>query len=397
MAGDGGWADLPVDLFSLIFSKLSLPHLFRSAAVCVSWSAAAHEVRTRSGRLVFQGQSPWLMFGGGRRGDPSAAAFYSFYERSEYTIALPDPPISRRLLIGSAHGWVITVDTCSGLLQLLNPITGAQIDLPSFLSYNHIDLIDSDGEDCIIQTRQRIAVTKSLLGYIHLKATLSADPSLGGDYIVALVHHLLPGISFTLSGYQSWFWLTDSVEIQDILFHDGKLYATTITGSVRVCVFDDAQLRRGNIPRFKSVVPRNDGSYHFHYLAETPRGDLLNIRRKRDRYRGTAFAEVYRLLPEEKRISRRTEQMKDLGELIIFLGSNHPLCLSASDFPHLTPNSIYFTDDLRLVDRRRMSMSIKERIGPDVGIYSMTDHTYTRIFPGDLRLNWPPPVWFKLD
>ncbi|XP_042467432.1 putative F-box protein At4g22170 [Zingiber officinale] len=291
MAGSG-WVDLPVDLFSLIFSQLSLPQLLRSAAVCVSWSATAHEVITRSRRFQFKGQGPWLMLGGSSDGDSSAATFYTLDEGREYTIPLPDPPISRRFLIGSGHGWVITYDTSLGLLRLLNPITGSQIDLPSVIS-NPLDLIHDNDERSNIRTRRQFSFSKSVIGTPPYKAILSADPSLGDDYTVAFVHYFLPGIFFNRSGHESWFWLNDTSQIQDILFHKGKLYATTTSGSVQVCVIDDAQLRRGELPTFTPIVPANRDRCHFDYLAETPRGDLLNIRRKRDIHHATIFVEVY--------------------------------------------------------------------------------------------------------
>ncbi|XP_042420646.1 F-box protein At2g05970-like [Zingiber officinale] len=412
MAGGGDgcgdrWVDLSLDLFSLIFSKLSLPQLLRSAAVCVSWSAAAHEVRTRSRRFEFRGQGPWLMFGGGPDRDSSAATFYTLDEGREYTIPLPDAPISRRFLLGSAHGWVITYDTSLGLFQLLNPITGSQIDLPSVVS-NHLDIIHDNDERSNIRTRRQFPLIESLIETPPFKAILSADPSLEDDYTVVFIHYFIPSICFTRSGYESWFQLNDVNQFQDILFHKGKLYATTISGSVQVCVIDDARLRRGELPTFTPVIPPDPDHCHFDYLAETPRGDLLNIQRKLGRHDLTVFVEVYRLQLEEEILSRRTEQVKDLGELIIFLGSNHPLCLSASDFPHLRPNSIYFTDELTLFNRHRRTMRIEEQsisgesqscppFPVDVGIYSMTDRTFTSILPGDPRLKWPPPVWFKLD
>ncbi|KAG6502285.1 hypothetical protein ZIOFF_042174 [Zingiber officinale] len=149
-------------------------------------------------------------------------------------------------------------------VQLLNPIIGAQIDLPG--------------------TKQH-----------HLKAILSADPSLGDGYTVALIQYPSELIFFTRSGDEKWLQLHFSVSIENMVFHKGKLYVSTLS-VVYFCDLDEARIRHGEIPRFKVVdrsrhlaMPRYgevDRARHpneLHYLFETPRRDLLSIWKERNK------------------------------------------------------------------------------------------------------------------
>ncbi|KAG6534900.1 putative F-box protein At4g22180 [Zingiber officinale] len=367
--GSGGWAGLPLDVFSLIFSKLSLPQFLRSAAVCVSWSAAVRDLSTRGSYFKFRGQSPWLVFYDNPRGNPSAITFYALDERREYTIPVPEPPITDRLFIGSAHGWIITIDARLRVL-LLNPITGAQIDLPR--------LLPSEDTHPIRDTAGRLIgfrMPKTMSDEHHLKAILSADPSLGDGYTVALIQYTCRRIFFTRSGDEKWFELRKSILVENMAFHKGKLYMSTLS-EVYVCDLDEeAQIEHGEMPRFR-VVDRALHRDDLHYLFETPRGDLLSIWRERNQNLSKTMS-VNLVIDDEERPSKRLEktmnlgdfiislgdnrvvvdneslsirlEAKDLGDLIIFIflgGGGDALCLSACDFPHLKPNSIYFTDGI---------------------------------------------------
>lgn len=52
--------------------------------------------------------------------------------------------------------------------------------------------------------------------------------------------------------------------------------------------------------------------------------------------------DVYKVNCEEQKL----EWVNWLDDRVIFLGLNHCFCLSANDFPGLTTDSIYFTDDV---------------------------------------------------
>lgn len=91
---------------------------------------------------------------------------------------------------------------------------------------------------------------------------------------------------------------------------------------------------------------------------------------------------------------QKLEQVKSLGDRVIFLGLSQPFILSACDFPGLRPNSIYFTDDC--------SQTIYFEVYPygshDLGIYHLEDNSIEPCypFPDELQKNnkvQPPLLW----
>ncbi|KAG6486508.1 F-box/kelch-repeat protein At1g57790-like [Zingiber officinale] len=375
----GGWSDLPLDLFSLIFSKLSLPQFLRSAAVCASWSSAVGDLSARGRCVKFRGQSPWLVLN--NDDNPSVVVtFYALDEAREYTIPVPDPPITDRLFLGSAHGWIITMDARLRV-QLLNPIIGAQIDLPGVVfPYEHTQSIrDSAGRligfKILMNEEEQVRCGYSYINCLEqfrLKAILSADPSLGDGYTVAVIQHSPGRIFFISSGDdKKWLELRNHPNfIENTAFHKGKLYMSTLHSVVYVCDLDEAarRIQHDEMPRFR-VVDRSE--LHYHYFFETPRGDLLSIWRERfENYWETISVKVYRVIDEEeeekppkrlrvektmdmeefiifsdsgysavvdKEASMLREEAKDLGDLVIFLGGRDPLGFSPYDFPVDSP------------------------------------------------------------
>ena len=123
-----------------IFASLENPDLVRAGSVCSSWRSAC--ARLCNLGLFRQTQTPCLLYTSESAGE-SAAGLFSLVENKSYTLALPDPPIRTRYVIGSSHGWIITADDRSEL-HLLNPITGDQIALPSVSTIEQVKPIFDD-------------------------------------------------------------------------------------------------------------------------------------------------------------------------------------------------------------------------------------------------------------
>ncbi|WOK98238.1 F-box protein [Canna indica] len=241
------WSNVPKDLLLKIFSTSEIPDILRTAAVCVSWSDAVHELRCSRRHLC--NQSPWLMFSADDREDnPSAARFYSLSEQKTYTIPLPESSIRDRLCVGSSHGWLITADQTSEL-QLLNPITGAQIDLTSILTYDHIEPIRNERGRLTSYIVDTLEVVDRSPDYpppeykldklrlcMYFKVILSSDPS-RGDYTVVVIHNPYRRISFVRAGDNKWTALTSDYMYDDVVFHRGQLYASA-AGQMFLVVLD---------------------------------------------------------------------------------------------------------------------------------------------------------------
>ncbi|VAH56498.1 unnamed protein product [Triticum turgidum subsp. durum] len=118
--------ELPQDILMVIFAVLEIPDLVRAGSVCSSWHSAYAELRTLG--KYKKGQTPCLVYTS--ESDPyDVLSLYSLAEKRSYKLSLPQPPIRSRYLIGSSHGWLVTVDERSEM-HLLNPITCEQIALP---------------------------------------------------------------------------------------------------------------------------------------------------------------------------------------------------------------------------------------------------------------------------
>ncbi|GJM97549.1 hypothetical protein PR202_ga14483 [Eleusine coracana subsp. coracana] len=139
------WSELPEDILTLIFATLEVPDLVRAASVCSSWHSADTSLFDL-GLWKQQQQAPCLLYTAesSSSGD-STAGLHSITEKKPYTLSLPDPPIRNRHFIGPAYGWIITADELSEL-HLLNPITGAQIALPSVTTIKQVTpILDENG------------------------------------------------------------------------------------------------------------------------------------------------------------------------------------------------------------------------------------------------------------
>ncbi|KAK2994483.1 hypothetical protein RJ640_021288 [Escallonia rubra] len=97
-------------------------------------------------------------------------------------------------------------------------------------------------------------------------------------------------------------------------------------------------------------------------------------------YRTLRF-QVYRLNFGE----RRWEEVKDLGDRVLFLGGNQSVFLLAGE---LSGNSIYFIDDYW----SRMDESYLYG-GHDLGVFSLESGVIEPFYPCDSGKIEPPPIW----
>ncbi|XP_059666358.1 uncharacterized protein LOC132312115 [Cornus florida] len=80
------------------------------------------------------------------------------------------------------------------------------------------------------------------------------------------------------------------------------------------------------------------------------------------------------------------EPVECLGDRALFVGTNHSFSLSTLDYPELTGNSIYFTDDnfIAFNDTYR---------GHDNGVFHLKDNNIKPCYPNRLKIFDPHPIW----
>ncbi|CAL4949212.1 unnamed protein product [Urochloa decumbens] len=265
------WSQLPQDVLIKIFSQLQLPELVYSGAACMPWRLSYLAVRRL--QLCSPNQSPYLI-----------------YSSSMYHVSLPDPPYRNRCIIGSSHGWLVTADEQSNL-HLLNPLTGAQIALPSprtmkgvtpsftrdgVLSGYYIHSPDTESDD-----RADFFEPKKTRYSLYAKAILSSDPS-GGDCIVLLLHQGWMHLSFARVGDTKWTWLDMEhhacLYYYDIFYDDDAslFYGVRVSGEIHSIDLS------GPSPEVKGIlgVFLPDANYETRYIVRSPWGDLLQVFRQ---------------------------------------------------------------------------------------------------------------------
>ncbi|XP_010905854.1 F-box protein SKIP23-like [Elaeis guineensis] len=395
------WAALPLELQALILGRLEVADYLRFGAVCRSWCSTVAERP-----CLPKPQIPWLMLSDSTR-DPDTRRFFSRPDQKMYKIHLPE--IHGRLCIGSSEGWLITVDELSEL-HALNPLTGASLALPSVATFFDVAGVvrDSDGHitDYVIGYDNLGEVpheVEHMRVYYYLKAIL--DPS---SAAVAVIHGEFNDLSFAHAGDESWTALQPPLPqiFCDIIFRKGLLHAVAISGAL--VVFD---LDAPGSPVVVTCVERPHSQkweqrgccFNQKYLVGSPDGkDLFQVWRD-SRWLpvdGNSWRES--ILPGDARMTvaftifkldeRRNEwsEVKDLGDLALFLGHNHSMALSTREFPELTSSSIYFTDGYR--DGYEMDQQVIR----DVGVFNLTDGSFQPydFHSIDYEWNWPPQIWF---
>lgn len=368
---ENNWAELPKDLLGLILQKLILQDHVRFSCVCAYWNLA---VKERIG--CPKPQAPWLMHAGGNSNDEDDAAsaqFFSLSEKRSYSIPLPLPEIKRRLCVGSCHGWLITAYDMSEM-HLLNPVTRVQIQLPS------------------IKTLPYFRRFKKFPLFLLHKAILSSPPRSdgSGDFMVILLHRPawnVPDLGYTLAtvrvGESSWTPLR-APRMVDIIQYKGQ----------QLCGIDTSNIlhfwdRHGypSEPKSKSksklrTCELYDKNLH---LVESVTGELILLKGALVLPRLEDLSIKARRLDLEGRRRISVRGLKSLNVNAIFVGKSHSFAVSATEFPELRRNHIYFTDDyyhnpMKCVHRQRMMGTLdmkRKRVKPFRTSY----------------LNWPPPIW----
>ncbi|KAF7006016.1 LOW QUALITY PROTEIN: hypothetical protein CFC21_021087 [Triticum aestivum] len=300
--------ELPQDILMGIFANLEIPDLVRAGTVCPSCSESAGE---------------------------SVACLYSLTEKMSYKLTLPEPPIRTRCLIGSSHGWLVTVDDRSEM-HLVNPITCQQIALPSVITIEHVNpIFDEHG-----------AVHKYEYSW-----------------------HTGTDLSFARVGDDNWTWLPPHEQYSDRTYKAGLLYAAITTGELHAFDFSGHVITMEMIIRMDSIY-----GFGYTYIVQAPSGDLLLIWRIIDQYNFDP----------------------DLGSSVFWNTTGYIMyefdTLGSKQYPTLRANHAYFTDDNVM---RTMGLKNSD---PDVGIMNLDNfYSMEEILSLELWSSWPAPMWITPD
>ncbi|ONK66526.1 uncharacterized protein A4U43_C06F9110 [Asparagus officinalis] len=323
------------------------------------------------------------------------------------------PEIRNKWIVGSSYGWLFTVDIHGRDIQLLNPLTRAQVNLPSLDAFQHPDGGFTSGEF-------------NDFGFVE-KAVILSDPSNKGRNLegnddcilaVAIISNLRV-LSFCRIGDDKWTNAEGSLtHLQDVIYYEGQIYGINYMGiAVVYDIAGDKKMKQiANAPDQLFVVDR--------YLVESTNGDLLQVVREIDyRYDGdvgkTSEFYIYKLesvdepivpaednfyltvnerVPIRYKFNFKWVDMESLGDQALFLGQNYSLCVRAAEHEGCKPNCIYFTEHgsgHRCIARGNCkSEDIDKYSICDMGTYDLGDESFQDFSQVNAK-RLVPPIWIS--
>ncbi|CAL5012495.1 unnamed protein product [Urochloa decumbens] len=387
------WSRLPLDPLLVVMAALEAPDLVRSGAACSSWHAAYATVRRL--RIPTVESPPCLFYPAAGDPDPDAATVYNPTTGASFRVRLPDPPLRRRSIHGSGHGWLVAADEASNL-HLVNPLTGAQHALPPITGIHNTEPAAprQPGEP---------------------EAVLSCSPCCaGGDCVVLLLHKPNGQLSFARLGDEVWTWIGgdeyyDDEEwldsgYRDAVYNekDGLFYVLGFGADIITLDL------KGASPVVKRVMKDvTKYSNPTKYLVIAPWGDLLQVWRMtasrssatpvRQATEGMEDFDVKRpyheLYTKEVQLykvdigNQELVRIAGLGEYALFLGLNSTMILSTKDLPMLRADCAYLAHD------NYEDILIHTHNGKEIRVWNFRSGTLEDADNVHSWRNWPVPIW----
>ncbi|KVH88005.1 F-box domain, cyclin-like protein [Cynara cardunculus var. scolymus] len=385
------WSQLPRELLDLISKHLiSETDLLRFRSVCTSWRSSIQPFTSRFPILPNAGISDTT---------------WGFYlsKRTIFRVGLPDRDSQQ-----TPSPWLIKVERDNPQkTHLMNPLTGYEFIplLPNFprsldlLNFRVMEL----GQEYALQYISYRPNANSIGDSVTLYMEKVAFCSSGVDGFVLLTIHVSGKLALLKYGERKWHIINDLPSpYDDVIFYKGEFYAVDSTGRTVIVVLDsDTTLLKvvansvfgGDkkflveslgelfmVDKYLSVGPENDFDYDDENYEFYEDFDCFMSER-------TVKLEVYRLDREEQ----KWDEVKSLGDRMLFLGDNCGFSASASDFPGCRGNCVFFTGQSREDDGLMKSRG--------VGVFDLESGCIGPISndSGYSQLFWPPPHWLHSD
>ncbi|CAO2185394.1 unnamed protein product [Urochloa humidicola] len=279
-----GWAGLPIDLLVCVCRRLSaVPERVCFRAACRSWKAVAdaddlEEQHAAAVRMP----PPWVVI---PRGTGCCRNFTLLSVPTKEAFTWSPPGGARLRCVGASGGWIAGAHIAGDRairVSLLNPLTGARVDVPAIVGRASFTPGNAGGSD-----KEEI----SLCNAVH-KVAFSPSPT-EHDFAVAVVTRDRRAgggggkvVGFTRAGCRVWCAIANLGALEpggdykradlDVAYHGGKFYYMTMSGA-EVWVVDMAAPRPSpaKLARFSTAPGTPPGLvYDRHHLAFTGDGAL---------------------------------------------------------------------------------------------------------------------------
>lgn len=385
------WSLLPMELLNLIEESLDLYHdKVRLRCICSSWRSCLLKMPNHN-----QHQLPWLLL---PHSVGTSCAFFDSLEKKVHKVELPEA--GEKVFKGSAYGWVVVAEK-SGAIFLLNPLTRNKIKLPSRSKFPDVRKYRADkvGNEYLIWIYSAVLApgryqshdATHVLNFLLRKVILSSSPT-SMDFVAVALYGEYGHLAYCKRGDKKWSLIDNKFPTcDDIIFHEGQLYALKCNGQLMVCDIDSCLK-----PIVTEVAPaytRIPGGDKF--LVGSSSG-LMMIRRciHVDRC-SISNEEIYSsktlsfMIFKLDTSGRNWYQVQSLGDDVLFLGLNSSLAISSHDYPVYKRNCIYFTDV-------NYNFGLKGTGRPfDEGVFCLDEKKIEPLptYSSDLNEVWPAPIW----
>nr|CAB3477118.1 unnamed protein product [Digitaria exilis] len=349
------WTSLPQELLESIAKRLASGHdaaSFRSA--CSPWRAAVPFATTLGPLLLLP-----------LRPDSDTVSFHSVSEKQTFSLTLPF--VLGKVPCGSSCGWVALMDE-SASVTLLNPFTGARVELPP--ADEHVAAASSP-ERAVSKIHGRwrwvihsgdgghannnappppgskaIIKLEDMRGVFFHEIVLSAPPDDERECVVAMaVLASSTEVAFCRVGVDAAWTLLDAkleFSVASIVRCQGKFVVIDVTGDVSVFSSSAAGATPTVMP-LPSLSPP-DGLCHRSYLESN--GELHVVGAMVSTFHETRCFTYRTELYKCSLLDRALEwsRVKDVGEVTLFVSKCFGESFSGTSVSKYEKNSIYFSE-----------------------------------------------------
>ncbi|KAH0465341.1 hypothetical protein IEQ34_005444 [Dendrobium chrysotoxum] len=413
------WSDLPTDLLYSISSLLPIVDFLHFSVVCTSWNnAVANNVLLG----IHCHPSPWLLLPNDAGEASDTLTFYDVAIKEEggldrhHHLSSLGYHIFGRRCIGSKDGWLVTLDKIDLQPRIFNPLTKAEICLPSLFTIPEEQChrikpeyaLDGSIETFYNEIHPQFSTDAERFRDIYFRKIVISSNDLYGTAVVIYGYRKLlalakPHDQAWALGPQLLSYHTNRLEVfEDVYYHKEEQRFYAITHFSMVLTFD---LNGQNIemicPPIQDPFTINSDCMNYIFLLL---GSLLKVERE------TTFFDLpshRRYIPGDTMYTGKTIRIsvlklgpdvttscsfsqwisvKDLEGFSIFIGCNQTFALHYKVAPGIRPNCVYFTDHWD-----EMSPEEADR---DFGLFDLQNDCFQYFFDSDSQPNWPPSIWF---
>ncbi|KAK4837687.1 hypothetical protein QYF36_007629 [Acer negundo] len=152
---------------------------------------------------------------------------------------------------------------------------------------------------------------------------------------------------------------------KDITYYKGRFYAVNLHCIVMACYIRDSDNTSEAEQAVAELPPHSSFTNQYYckfYIVESAGALLIVSRAISTNYAyGTFGFKVFKV----DLSSNKCMEIKDLGDQVLFLGSNSSSFSCTASLSNCKPNSIYFTENVRLLREEDV------RLYKDIGIYTL--------------------------